>query len=637
MASQAAERCRTCQKRKVRCGREQPICFNCKRLGLTCEKPLKFRWRDQTMSTRISMSGTTSEKSSVWDPETDGRSTGGDFPEDLLESVESPQDTGNRFVNTTPDNYLEMYQSSHHLRATSSVGSVQTIPAGSVKLERFEDYAVSPSSSRRTSIMKIEPSVTARSVASQSTGMSLAKRFKQTLDPTWGSTKVARPSMFDQAFVHSRDLQYYNHYRAVFVYSIQVHSKFPSDIRPFCHAEDETEDPFERAAASFNPLYYAILALSALSMAHRERLDRVDSLRYYQLAIEGLQQQSTLESVNMIYTHYFLLLYEVAACERRTNLELGHLAQLSRLMAWYFTTLATNPDYVFRDQACRQCTDIAMMCVPIVSLYCDMHSLTMQRQKFTIIPDVMVTGFLNAVDSETGNPQLEARFTDADLTRKIIELNVLGGWTHRVVRQTIESVNSGEITQLSELEPKFIELKEKVKALDDWCSRYAPQVPVGIYDEVYASMPLHCQTTFDSAQYIARELQIFMHTSIFPGQRKQLTKPREEYIQYLAREILYLTRPRWGETRQIAASNLVAIFICGTVVTASGEKEEVLKVLETMGADASGRNFVRASDALKELFREQERVTGRGGDERGVDWFVYLRDKGLLDFSLFGI
>jgi len=372
-------------------------------------------------------------------------------------------------------------------------------------------------------------------------------------------------------------------------------------------------------------------------MAHRERLDRVDSLRYYQLAIEGLQQQSTLESVNMIYTHYFLLLYEVAACERRTNLELGHIAQLSRLMAWYFTACATNPEYVFRDQACRKCTEIAMMCVPIVSLYCDMHSLTMQRQKFTIIPDIMVTGFLSAVDSETGNPHLEARFTDADLTRKIIELNVLGGWTHRVVRQTIECVNSGEITQLSELEPRFLELKAKVKALDDWCSRHAPQVPVGIYDEAYTSMPLYCQTTFDSAQFIARELQIFMHTSIFPGQRKQLTKRREEYIQYLAREILYLTRPRWGEVRQIAASNLVALFICGTVITSPEEKEEVLKVLETMGADASGRNFVRAMDALKELYKEQDRVREGGGDEKEVDWHVHLRDKGLLDFSLFGI
>lgn len=81
----------------------------------------------------------------------------------------------------------------------------------------------------------------------------------------------------------------------------------------------------------------------------------------------------------------------------------------------------------------------------------------------------------------------------------------------------------------------------------------------------------------------------------------------------------------------------MALFICGTVVTSPEEKEEVLKVLETMGADASGRNFVRAMDALKELYKEQDRVREGGGDEKEVDWNVYLRDKGLLDFSLFGI
>ena len=81
----------------------------------------------------------------------------------------------------------------------------------------------------------------------------------------------------------------------------------------------------------------------------------------------------------------------------------------------------------------------------------------------------------------------------------------------------------------------------------------------------------------------------------------------------------------------------MALFICGTVVTSPEEKEEVLKVLETMGADASGRNFVRAMDALKELYKEQDRVREGGGDEKEVDWHVHLRDKGLLDFSLFGI
>lgn len=77
--------------------------------------------------------------------------------------------------------------------------------------------------------------------------------------------------------------------------------------------------------------------------------------------------------------------------------------------------------------------------------------------------------------------------------------------------------------------------------------------------------------------------------------------------------------------------------MCGTVVTKREEKDEVLQVLETMAADASGRNFVRVIDALKELYKEQDRVRETGMDEKGVDWHVFLREKGLLDFSLFGI
>ncbi|KAL5326569.1 hypothetical protein ACEPPN_004256 [Leptodophora sp. 'Broadleaf-Isolate-01'] len=602
------------------------------------------------MAARVSLSGVTSEKSSIWDPETDGRSIGDDFPKDTQDAAETVGDSGNRFVNTTPDNYLEMYQSEENSRAAGSIGLLPTIPAGSVKLERFEDYAYSPDASRRTSVMKIEASTTARSVASLSTDINLARRMNRSLGIN--ITRNNHPSMFDQAFIHSRDLQYYNHYRAVVVYNIQVNSKFPNNVRPFCHSVDETEDPFERAAASFNPLYNAMLAMSALSMANRERLDRLDSLQYYQLSVEGLRQHSSLESVNMIYTHYFLLLYatrtfiyrnlsdepryEIAACENRASLELNHMAQLTRLLGWYFMTAATNPAYVFRDQGCQKCTEVSMNCVPSNMLYCDMYNLILHRQQATIIPDIMVTGFFNAVQEE-GDPHLEAGFGDPDLSRKTIMLNVLGGWAHRVVRNMVESANKQEFLDVSELEPSLQELSAKIKVLDDWCADNAPHLPVDIYDEAYTSMPLQCQTTFDSAQFTIRQLLIYAHTSILPQQRRQLTRRREEYVQYLAREILYLTRPRWGETRQIAASNLVALFMCGTVVTTKEDKEEVLKVLETMGADASGRNFLRAIDALKALFLKQERVVEGGGYEMGVDWFVFLREKGLLDFSLFGV
>ncbi|KAH7360894.1 hypothetical protein BKA65DRAFT_194776 [Rhexocercosporidium sp. MPI-PUGE-AT-0058] len=633
-SNQLGARCRTCQKRKVKCGREQPVCINCQRLGLTCEKPSKYRWRDQTMSTRVSLSGVTSEKSSIWDPKTDGRAIGDDFPEEVQDAAETSGEPGDRFINTTPANYHELYKSEGPSRPPSGSGSIITIPAASFKLERFEDYAYSPTASRRTSVMKIEPSTTERSIASLSTGMSLARRMDRSFDVNFARTN--HPSMFDQALIHNRDLHYYNHYRTVVVYNIQVNSKFPETVRPFCHSLDETEDPFERAASSFNPLYNAMLALSAVSMANRERLDRLDSLGYYQLAVEGLRQHSSLESVNMIYTHYFLLLYEIAACENRANLELNHMAQLTRLLAWYFTTSEVNPAYVFRDQECQKCTEVSMNCIPSNMLYCDMYNLILHRQESIIVPDVMVCGFFNAVH-EQNHPHLEAGFGDPDLSRKTIMLNIFGGWAHRVVRNMLESANKKEFIDVSELEPGLQDLNAKIKVLDDYCAEIDPRLPVDIYDEAYTRMPVQCQTTFDSAQFTVRQLLIYAHTSILPQQRRQLTKRREEYIQYVAREILYLTRPRWGETRPIAASNLVALFMCGTVVTSKEDKEEVLRVLAMMGADASGRNFVRSIDALKALFKEQERVKQGGGDEKEVDWFVFLREKGLLDFSLFGI
>ncbi|CZR67358.1 uncharacterized protein PAC_17257 [Phialocephala subalpina] len=662
------ERCRTCQRRKVKCGKERPICANCKRLGLECERITKLRWRDQTMSTRVSSSSVTSERRSIWDPEMNKHDMNG--PDPLINKADIPEKSGHCFVNTTPENFFETYKADDAADTSgirfanktpenfvkikiedpsevdSSIGTLAAVPAADATLEIFEDYGClesNPPISRRASLSKAVFSMTAKSVASLDTGASLARRldFSLGVDPTFQKEfgeDLSSKSMFDHAFLHTRDLQYYNHYRAVIVYNIKVNSRFPSSgVRPFCHSADETEDAFERAAAFFPPLYNAILALSALSMAHRERLDRVDSLQYYHLAVQGLRQYSTLESVNMIYTHYFLMLYEIAACERRTNLELNHMTQLTRLLSWYFTTVATNPSYAFRDQACQKCTEVSMTCVPSNMLYCDMYNLIFQRQSFTIVPDVMVTGFFNSFHANKEDLQIEAGFGEPEFSRKTIMLNVLGGWgelgscairnsskshpnlpiAHRVVRETIEAVNKHELIQISDLEPRFQELEKKIKVLDDWCAENAPQMPINIYDEAYTKMPLECQTTFDSA---IRQLLIFAHTSIFPQQRKRLTKRREEYMQFLAREILYLARPRWGEIRPIAASNLIAIFMCGTVVASPEEKAEVLKILETMGAEASGRSFVRVINALKELFKEQDKVMKSGGDERSVDW-----------------
>ncbi len=53
--------------------------------------------------------------------------------------------------------------------------------------------------------MKVEPSVVERSVISMSTDFSLARRMDASLDA--GFPRNNHPSMFDQAFMHNRDIQ----------------------------------------------------------------------------------------------------------------------------------------------------------------------------------------------------------------------------------------------------------------------------------------------------------------------------------------------------------------------------------------------------------------------------------------------
>jgi hypothetical protein len=134
-----------------------------------------------------------------------------------------------------------------------------------------------------------------------------------------------------------------------------------------------------------------------------------------------------------------------------------------------------------------------------------------------------------------------------------------------------------------------------------------------------------------------RKLFIYAYTSLYPTQRINLPLWREQQVQMLCREILMLTRPRWGASRPIAACNLAALFICGTAVTTAEEKTEVLSNLESMSVDATGREFRFAINALKVLYEEQKRVRGEGRDEREVDWVIFLKMKGMLDFSCFGI
>lgn len=136
-------------------------------------------------------------------------------PQNFYEHNPGDDQSANRFTNVTLDNFFEVYKVDDPSEAGSSIGTLQSLPTfatAGAALERFEDYGYSestPSVSRHASLSKV-PTTTTKSVASLSTGASLARRFDSTLGSSLRQTSnvdSASKSMFDQAFLHTRDLQ----------------------------------------------------------------------------------------------------------------------------------------------------------------------------------------------------------------------------------------------------------------------------------------------------------------------------------------------------------------------------------------------------------------------------------------------
>ncbi|KAL2059982.1 hypothetical protein VTL71DRAFT_9804 [Oculimacula yallundae] len=619
-------------KRKVKCGQEMPTCFNCRRLGLTCERRQQYRLKDVTLEIRQSICSTTSERGTVWDPSSPRSSViqseeGVDYT--AAENIAAQELPGSYFINATPDNLFEICKDDEISELTSSLGPVV-----------FDRSA--PRKDKNVTTSDI-------SSAAASTVGSLAKHFeRQGINLT---DKQKQLSMFEIALVQSRDLQYYNHYRNVVVYkcvyrppyffhidvcSMQVNSRIPASLKPFCHDKTETEDTFERAAAVFRPLYHAMLALSALSFAHRERLDRVDALEHYQQAVSGLRKHPGPESVDLIYTHYFLLLYEVAACENgQANIAFTHMSQLVRLIGWFLKTSRMTPNVVFSDVTCSPCTEITVELITSSTLYLDAYNLWFGRQIQPMTPDAILIGLFNAV--ENGNAHVGSAHGIEKLALILPKLLIRGGWAQFVVRELIRDLNTPSNGGRSDMAKHFLTLDDKINDMHVWCQENSPPVPLDIYDETYLKMPVPSQTTFDSAQFTLRATSIYAHTAMYPSQRLNLSARRAAELDMCAQEILALTRPRWGEILPIAAVNLMAIFVCGTIVSSFEDKEEVLAVLRRLGSGASGKGPTCAIKALKELYLEQQRVETAGGNQNSVDWLVYLKMRGLLDFCPFGI
>ncbi|KAK6534583.1 hypothetical protein TWF281_005893 [Arthrobotrys megalospora] len=190
------------------------------------------------------------------------------------------------------------------------------------------------SAGRRLSVASVRSAGQSSTATSKSSPQLDGPKNLPTVIPKEEPVHVHLPfSIPDYALtLNPTDALYLNYYRS-YVSQHVFHVRGVGSI--WNPASIHGEDFFDLEATRFPPLFHAMMAVSAFSFEHRSPNGNnfVQSLQHYQAVLPALQSSLSspvdLTSDGILYTHFFLLLYEIAAAEAgRPNLWQQHLSQL---------------------------------------------------------------------------------------------------------------------------------------------------------------------------------------------------------------------------------------------------------------------------------------------------------------------
>ncbi|KLJ07578.1 hypothetical protein EMPG_16936 [Blastomyces silverae] len=362
--------CWTCRSRKVKCDEGHPTCGQCSRLGHECDYSPRLAFRDDTSRIKQRMQAVSTAGNAVWDPKSPtltasspNSSIGGDTlppfacltsdleremkaeahspgtyhvivnPESFSALPEYCDTTDNTSMSSSPgsdkDDTIKARARKRNRRHTRHNSSLtETGDPNVVILSKFEDSI--PISSPGHWRNNTRPSPSRSSTSGSKSSAELVDEL-----PLQDFMETFSPSYIDTTEQCGEDTRLLLHFRRV-VWSHLVQTATRSESPAHGVGNAPGADIFEQEAATFRPLFHAMMAVSALSLSHQEKGQSIAALQHYQQTLPFLQtsmrSHQDLSSDGVFLTHFLLLIYEIAAAEPGgSNLWSHHLERLLRI------------------------------------------------------------------------------------------------------------------------------------------------------------------------------------------------------------------------------------------------------------------------------------------------------------------
>ncbi|PGH10810.1 hypothetical protein AJ80_07361 [Polytolypa hystricis UAMH7299] len=352
----------------LKCDEGHPKCDQCARLGHECDYSPRLSFRDDTARVVERMQEVSIAGSAVWDPTSplltasSPSAAGGntlppfasltsDVEREMKAEISRP---GTYHVVVNPDSFVELPEYAEGATDRLSPPNKDNIDKHNRKKEKRSLIKIpSPTETEDPNVVilprfeeadafQVARHPSPRTATRSSPTASKSGRRKSPETPRQRTDIVVPVSRSSPPYsipeLQEEDVRLLRHFRrVVWTHLVQTAPQYDTIAASTGYPDAFGTDIFEQEAATFRPLFHAVMAVSALSLSHQEQGQSIAALQHYQQTLPflqtGMRSHQDLSSDGVFLTHFLLLVYEIAAAEPGgSNLWSHHLERLLRII-----------------------------------------------------------------------------------------------------------------------------------------------------------------------------------------------------------------------------------------------------------------------------------------------------------------
>ncbi|KAK6000308.1 hypothetical protein QM012_003940 [Aureobasidium pullulans] len=378
------------------------------------------------------------------------------------------------------------------------------------------------------------------------------------------------------------------------------------------------EDVIVQEARSFPPLYHAICAITLLSLALKgQRHLLAGAFQHYQQAISACISSTNMSQGSFVYLHFILLLYDICCA-----------------------TQNCSPDGIMWSQHFQQLARLA---------YSRDNSEVNELQAYVL----WYTLFLDAQSCLTGNSE-SGFFVRAYLMHG----SDLPTWRRpesTMQRPPHEIAGLSAVCELSkymcgrfaELSQLALQMREDVDAGRGSVAEHQETV-VTFRNELYSSwnlkypaflprdspeagtrLPALARTVFDFASLQYSTAMVYLHTSMYRGQRNHLSSSQRKEVANHCRHILSMAALVVAEKGTEQHHIILSVFLAGVNSASDHDKNRAIGIIRAMEGTGISCNVTKSRELLEAVCAEQREKIQFGGSATDIDWVSFAKDSGI--------